>query len=86
MDRTFSLLDGEYTVSVFPVQLATLLAYGVLAVKQKIAYHYGDFCGRCVAGDISDPVKSIDEIEVETVANFCEIFAQVRKHLEMRKV
>eukprot|EP00903_Cladosiphon_okamuranus_P013183 g12296.t1 len=31
----------------------------------------------CVAGDISDPVKSIDEIEVETVANFCEIFAQV---------
>ncbi|CAM9649007.1 unnamed protein product, partial [Ectocarpus sp. 13 AM-2016] len=31
----------------------------------------------CVAGDISNPVRCIDDIHVSMVANFCEIFAQV---------
>lgn len=30
---------------------------------------------------MSDPVKCIDEIDVDTVANFCEIFAQVSRRL-----
>lgn len=38
----------------------------------------GCCCGRCVAGDISNPVRCIDDIHVSMVANFCEIFAQVR--------
>ncbi|CAM9409360.1 unnamed protein product [Scytosiphon promiscuus] len=31
----------------------------------------------CVSGDLSNPVKCIDDIDINRVANFCEIFAQV---------
>lgn len=63
---------------VFPFQFTVILSCWTLDCKDNnTSVISGDFCGRCVAGDISNPVKSIDEIEVETVANFCEIFAQV---------
>lgn len=39
-------------------------------------------CGcsyRCVSGDISNPVTSIEDVDINMVANFCEIFAQVSR-------
>lgn len=45
--------------------------FGLLSSIITACYH------RCVSGDLSNPVESIDDIDINMVANFCEIFAQV---------
>lgn len=48
---------------------------GVLLTQK--CFSGGARCLRCVVGDISNPVKCIEDVDVNMVANFCEVFAQV---------